>query len=277
MKLNNQIPGSNYTESGKLDLGRFFLFLLLGYVISALTGIGYGLLSDLNPWIYLNFILLGIAVFAVVFATSLFKMAGKLRNRYVAMILAAFFGFICIYNAWSAIYAYGDQSVFGGMYFQHSLSELTQQVSSRVLSIGKFGRNGAGLGTTITSIIYIIEFLVLTVIPAWFLVKDPTYYCEDCNKPMKETEYYFGLPTDESTSIEAGVKNGKLKELFALTAYEEKKLDLRLKYIHCTSNECPECGTLVYSADKGNAKMEKEDSAFKKEESWIKNVFGRKD
>lgn len=277
MKLINQIPGSKYAESGKIDFARFFLFLILGYVLSALAGVGYGLLSNLNPWIYLNFILLGIAVLVVILAASLFRMAGKLRNRYVAMILAAFFGFVCIYNAWSAIYAFGDQSVFGGMYFQHSFSELTQQVSSRVLSIGKFGRNGAGLGTTITSLIYVIEFLILTVIPAWYLVKDPTYYCEDCDKPMTETEFFFGIPEEQVASVESGVKSGKLKELFALTAYPEKKLELDLKYIHCTSNECPECSTLVYSADLGTAKMEKEDTSFKKSESLMKNVFGSRD
>ncbi|MNJ88920.1 hypothetical protein D3C87_64790 [compost metagenome] len=276
MKLINQIPGSKYAESGKIDFARFFLFLILGYVLSGLAGVGYGLLSDLNPWIYLNFILLGIAVLVVAFSASLFKMAGKLRNRYVAMILAIFFGFVCIYNAWSAIYAVGDQSVFGGMYFQHSISELTQQVSSRVLSIGKFGRNGAGLGTTLTSLIYVIEFLVILVIPAWYLVKNPTYYCEDCDKPMNETEFYFGVPAEELKTIESGVKSGKLKELFTLTAYPEKKLDLKLKYIHCTSNECPECSTIVYSADLGIAKVEKEDTSFKKEESLMKNVFGSK-
>ena len=274
MKLINQIPGTNYTESGKIDIARFFLFLVIGYLISGLIGIGYGLLSDLNPWIYLNFILLGITGIVVVFAASLFRMAGKLRNRYVAMLLAAFFGFVCIYNAWSAIYAAGDESVFGGLYFQHSLSELTRQVSERVLSIGKFGRDGAGLGTTMTSIIYIIEFLILTIVPAWYIVKDPTYYCEDCDKPMNETEYFFGLTEEQSKSMEPGVKSGKLKELFELKSYEEKKLDLSLKYIQCTSNECPECGTLVYSADLGGAKMEKEDTTFKKQESWVKNVFG---
>jgi hypothetical protein len=277
MKLINQIPGTPYNESGKIDIARFFLFLVLGYVLSALTGVGYGLLSNLNPWIYLNFILLGVTGIAIVLIVSLFRWAGKLRNRYVSMLLAVFFGFICIYNAWSAIYAFGDESVFGGMYFQHSISDLAYVVSTRVLSIGKFGRDGAGLGTTVTSIIYIIEFLVLTVVPAWFLVKDPTYYCEDCDKPMTETESYFGLTEEQVGSIESGVKSGKLKELFALTTYEDKKLDSGLRYIYCTSHQCPECSTLVYSAELGSAKREKEDTVFEKQQSLVTNIFGSRD
>jgi hypothetical protein len=99
MIINNQLLGTKYTESGKLDILRFFLFLIIGYLISGLTGIGYGLLSELNPFIYLNFILLLISGALVVIAVSLFRIAGKLRNRFVAIILALFFGPAHTYNA----------------------------------------------------------------------------------------------------------------------------------------------------------------------------------
>lgn len=274
MNLNHQTPGTKYTESGKLDFLRLLLFLVIGYILSALIGIGYGLLSDLNPFIYLNFILLGISAFAVIFAAGLFRVSGKLRNRYLLVILVVFFGFVCIYNAWSAIYAGPDQSVFGGLYFQRSFSEIIQLVSLRELNIGKFGRDGDDLGTQITSIIYIIEFLILTVAPAIFLGKNPSYYCEDCDKPMTDKELYFGLTAEQSEAIQSEVKSGKLKGLFELTAYENKKLSLSLKYIHCSSHECPDCNKLVYSADFGIAKVEKENVSFKKQESLAVNLFG---
>jgi hypothetical protein len=72
-------------------------------------------------------------------------------------------------------------------------------------------------------------------------------------------------------------ESGKLKELFALTSYEEKKLDPGLKYIYCTSHQCPECSTLVYSAELGSAEQEKEDTAFKKQEALVTNIFGSRD
>jgi hypothetical protein len=275
MIINNHLTGSKYKESGKIDIPRFFLFLVIGYIISSLVGIGYGLLSELNPFIYLNFILLGIAVLGVVLAASLFKMAGKLRNRYVAILLAIFFGFVCIYNAWSAIYA---QSAFSGMIFQLPFSGLAQVISMRELSIGKIGRNGAGLGEGITSIIYLVEMLIMVVVPAIFVGRNPSYYCEECDKPMDENEFHFGLTNEEVPAVESNVKQGKLKVLFELTTYAEKELNLSLNYIQCTSHECPECHKLVYSADSGSAKMEKDKTSFKKKESLASNLYGsRKD
>ena len=274
MHLNNEVPGSKYTESGKLVLLPFLLFLVIGYLLSALLGVGYGLLSDLNPFIYLNFILLGVSVLIVVFAINLFKTVGKLRNRYVSMLLAAFFGFVCIYNAWSAIYAGSGQSVFGGLYFQHSFSELTEIVSLRNLSIGRLGRNGDGLGSEITSLIYAVEFLILVIAPAWFAVKDPSYYCEDCDKAMQESEHYFGFTDEQSEAIQTQVKAGKLKELHSFTSYPDKSLNLSLKYIHYTDHQCPECNKLVYSAVLGTAKMDKENTEFKKQHPLAVTLFG---
>jgi hypothetical protein len=276
MIINNQLPGSKYTESGKIDILRFILFLVIGYLISSLAGIGYGLLSDLNPIIYLNFILLGIALFAVILAVTLFRMSGKLRNRYVAIVLSLFFGVVCIYNAWTAVYTGPGESVFDGIYFNRSIPVLIELISFRSLNIGHFGTDGAGLGTGITSVIYAVELLILVLVPAIYIGKDPSYYCEECAQSMKETEHFFGFNPDESPTLQSDVKAGKLKNLFEHTAYAQKELKMGLKYIHCTINECPECQQLVYSADLGNPDMEKNKMAFKKEASLAVNLFGRK-
>lgn len=276
MIINNHLPGSKYKESGKVAILPFLGFLVLGYLISSLVGIGYGLLSDLNPIIYLNFILLLIAACGVILSAYLFKIVGKLRNRYMAILLAVFYGFVCIYNAWSAIYTPPGQSVFGGMIFQYPVPDLIQLISFRDLSISRLGRGGTGLGTTITSLIYVIEFLVIILLPAIFTGKNPTYYCEECGKSMNETAdaFYYGLNQEQSPNLVSDVKSGKLKDMLELVTYPEKKLSMNLSYIRSTIHECPECKKLVYSADLGDAKLEKGKTTFHKLESLASNLYG---
>ncbi len=280
MIINNQLPGSKYKESGKVNVLYFLLFLIIGYLISSLVGIGYGLLSDLNPIIYLNFILLIVAAGGVILSVILFKIAGKLRNRYIAVLLAIFYGFVCMYNAWSAIYTPSGQSVFGGMIFRYPVSEIVQLVSLRDLNISRLGRGGAGLGTTITSLIYLVEFLVVILFPAIFIGKDPSYYCEECDKSMNETAdaFYYGFNPEQLPNLVSDVKKGKLKEMIDLVTYPEKKLSMNLKYIRSTIHECPDCKKLIYSATLGEAKMAKDKTEFKKETSLAVNLYGsRKD
>lgn len=271
-----QKPGSDYTESGKFDAIRLILFTVIGYFVIGAIGVGYGLLTDLNPIIYLNLVILAISVFVLIFVIKLFTTFAKLRNRYISMCLGLFFGFVFTYNAWSAIYTFQGQSVFGGLFFQHSFSDLINLISMRNLSIGKLGRNGAGLGEELTSLIYVVEFLILTIIPAFMLVKDPSYYCEECDKEMSGEENYFPLDSENTTSIQSDLKQGKLQALFQLTALTEKQLKPNTDYIHLHSHTCPECNKLVFSATKGTAKMEKKESSFKKEQTLQQNIYGSK-
>lgn len=274
MEIFNQTPGSKYTESGKFDLVRLLICSVIGYFVVGALGVGYGLLTDINPIIYLNLLILVVAVFLLVFIIKMFTGLAKLRNRYIAMCLGLVYGIIFTYNAWSAIYASYGQSVFGGLFFQNSFSDLTNAITMRNLSIGKLGRNGAGLGEEITSLIYIIEFLILACAPVYMLVKDPNYYCEECDKEMESEEKYFQLTPENTASIQSDLEVGKLKSLFELEPLIEKQLRPEKSYIELNFHTCPACSKLVYSAAIGTGKMNKEDGSFKKNEKLQSNLFG---
>ena len=61
--------GQIYKESGKVNIVKYLIALIISLGLSGLLGVGYGFLSHMNPLIYLNIIL----VIGVFFLEMLFQ------------------------------------------------------------------------------------------------------------------------------------------------------------------------------------------------------------
>jgi hypothetical protein len=284
---NNMLAGQKYKASQKLKWQPLIISLSIGLVIAIGIGWLYGVISSINPIIYLNILLLFGAVFLLVLVSFGISASSKSRNNTVNLFAI---GLICI-SAWLSHWAYvlSNQSIENrysnkeAKGFWHYLSSPLETISSigdyashknmAISSLRTAGSGGLELSPDILVILYFVEFLIF-MLPAYYASRQKSYYCEGCNTPFLERQGYLvekNVFSDKQTLM----KKGNFSFVENLTVYQQLDtipLDPKLKpeIVHLSMHSCSSCNNAIVNAKLTKLKYNDDN---KRETSFMDNYI----
>ncbi len=240
--------GEKYNPSGKFDIARTAIGLVAGILGAMVIGYVYGIITDVDPLIYLNLLVLVGTVIVLVAFTGFIRHFGSSRNRIVNIIVAA----VLCYAAWYAQWVYfivgfnldagAIANIFIGLVNPVNVINIPLRYSEiRTISIGHFGSGGAPITGTGLLVIYFIEFIAF-MSPVYFASVAKEYYCESCNNFYAKAELWSAEVSrfnDEFSRSPAG-SYGFLSGFAMSPAYSQLGLDpsqspelLKAEYHYC--------------------------------------------
>ncbi|MBN9295337.1 MAG: hypothetical protein J0G96_15270 [Flavobacteriia bacterium] len=270
--------GTNYSFSGKFEFPRLLIGTLIGIAVAIGLGALYGFLSDLNPIIYLNILIIAVIAACIAGSIKIVSEFGKNRNVTVNIIIGLLFGIVAWYSGWCFYLA----KYFGINFF----SALFQPVSSidfiilfskfQSISIGRFGRSSGSLQLSgiVLQLFYLVEFAIF-LIPV-FIVKKPSYYNEELNRFYKEDQR-FAIVTDEFLNKFNEALPGQYKFLNELTFYKKIKdlpamggapaIELEFNHLDGVNDHG------ILTLKKGTVKIDKKNVDLQKTKVLVKDVY----
>lgn len=268
-------PGKLYNESGKINMSKYIIFFSIGLSLSGLLGVGYGILSHVNPLIYLNFLLLGFVILVGSVINGFIIPSMESRNalaRYLYVIVAAMFLF---YNAWAGTVGFenGRVSVWDAFTFQLSMTDIVDFAGNQNMSIGKFGRDGVDVGGML-GIFYLIEMLILIFAPLYFSSKSKAYFCEKCEKNYASKTAYFTMSKFDGFSKR---EEGDLMEIADEAILGSKgipQLRAGVKLVQFDFHMCKSCASGLADVEFGlTVPNDKNVNEYQKEKTIIKGLY----
>lgn len=262
--------GDTYKSSGKVKWERFIPAMLLGSLVSAFIGMGYGYLANVNPFIYMNFLILFVAVILILFLINILVGVSSSRNRFANFMGGLIMGFMGITGAWYILIP----SVSWSDLFNFSLifDFASTYAENNSFSVSKFGRGGIELNGLLLILIYIIEFLAFLA-PAVIVLTKVDIYCEECDNITESTESYAAYSKevkDQMVRVKDGGYNVALNEMEIIPALSFPQGTAVFKI---EDHTCPNCKLFrVLNIAEGVVKKDdKGEQEFKKKETLIRN------
>ncbi|MFT5822425.1 MAG: hypothetical protein ACI8ZM_003681 [Crocinitomix sp.] len=236
-----------YQESGKINTTLTIIAMLVGAAIIGLLAYGYSFLTDLNPFIYLNFLATAAYVLVFVFILGLVQRVGKVRSYTTGILIAVILAAFGLFAVWvTYIMVVFEQGYdFALSHFVDGIEMLSQ----RSYSIGRRS-SSIELSGWLLITLWIIEAAILLIGPIFFIVsagKNDLVYCEDCDKWAGEEKVYLRKSVLRLTkkAIEDKIMNQKVNELIALESADANDSQVGEHYeIKFTS--CGGCKKAVY-------------------------------
>lgn len=270
--------GSFYKASGKFNIGLVVVATLVAAVIAVGVGALYAFLSDLNPFIYLNFLLLIGVFFGVTILTGIVTSIAKSRNRIVNILIALTLSLVAYYAHWAYLCAeMQDMGFFSALLHPLITIESIQLFSSiREITISKSGRNGVTISGAVLQIFYAVEFLVFLAPTVFATSVD--YFCEACNTEYSSKELFAA----NDGQLDQQVKNSSLGKYgfidglnfdadheALLNAENAPKSLLKLNY-----HQCPSCKkSSLLSINHVTYKKEKDEFKEDDDTSLVTGVY----
>ncbi len=228
---------------------------------------GYAFVINLNPFIYVNFLVTIAYVFLAMLFISLVNNLGKNRNYIVSIIIATAISLFGLSVVWVSYISFVfDRSLLTALNeFWHGIDIL----SGQSLSIGRSFRRSTEFSGGVLYFFWIIEALVLLIGPILMVLmggKDAEVFCEDCGK-WTETRNTLLKSTNQNFTkekIEDLVNQNRLNVLLELTdAISGIGNYLKIELAGC--NNCEKCYyiTVDYIRNIKNDKGENEETEKK--------------
>jgi hypothetical protein len=275
--MTNLKPGSTYNESGKIEIVKFLIATLISVTICGVLGVISGKLSDINPLIYLNF-LITIGSIIIIFLVSSFCIQfSHSRNKAANSLLVFISGTFFLYNSWVGVFSNSSfVNFFDGFTYGIKIGDIFSYISNSSMSISKLGRsNGLDIGGGIMSVFYFIEAIAFTIIPAALMYKNKTYYCEKCSTSMIEKKSYYPQTFPTFASIYSG-EVPELDEQESLSEELLQTLETNLEITELIQNSCPNCGVTIIDINEGIIKTDdKGKKEYKEKSSKIQSTVLR--
>ena len=253
--------GERYQESGKFTVGGAAITAACAIVAGVIGGFVYGVIDQVNPFIYIN--ALG-SIFAGVFAAmgaTLGATMGKVRNGKVVAASAVLGGVACLWAAWVGwFYALSDWELFLAS-SPDGLWAFIQIVNIK----GAWSLKGSTPTGGFLWFVWGCEALLILgtsfVGGAGGLGDSP--FCEDCGVwADKETRAILQTPADVE-GLTKGMAAGDFTALAALAKGDDKGVTwIEAKVEACPRQGAPYYLTVVGKARTKNAKGEEEISEF---------------
>lgn len=216
-----QKAGSKYVSTGRFNIVKTSIWLLIGLVAAYGIGWLYGFIAHINPFIYLNALLLIGVVFVLYFVLNIIVIQGESRNKLVNIISAFIISFFAWYVSWCYICA--DIYETSTFYIIPKVSEVFQFIlyytSEVKMSVGKAGRSGGSLPNEILFIVYLIEFTVFLV-PIYFVLSSKFYFCENCENSLDQITFYADT-TQPIAEYKGKIEKGNLDFLEDISLHSE--------------------------------------------------------
>ncbi|PCJ17214.1 MAG: hypothetical protein COB02_14300 [Candidatus Cloacimonadota bacterium] len=180
-----------YQHSGAIGPTAILLSIIFGLIASLFLGIIYGYIIYALPFIYANFIIVGLYGFGVGSAVGIGAKFGKARNEKVLGFIAFLVGILAFYFGWvSWLHAVTEQNVLNVDLVAVFSDLAPSKVFSMATSIaqkgawGIFGWTPTGFSLYFIWGIEALMIIFLTVIAATVSIDDP--FCERCNNWIKQ-------------------------------------------------------------------------------------------
>lgn len=182
-----------YKPSGKVDFPLTLLGTLIGAVVIAVLAYGYAFITELNPFIYVNFLVTIAYVFLVAFMIGIVRRMGKMRSSKGILIMSGILSLFGLAAVWvsfvSVVFEDGIAEVLAN--FGHRMEILYH----RSFSIGRALRSSSiEFSGGMLMALWIVEALILAAGPVfmiYFGTKDDSVFCEDCNKWADQEKKYL--------------------------------------------------------------------------------------
>lgn len=185
-----------YTFTGKIDLTRTLIAMVVAVLGGFAIGCSYGFLMDLNPFIILDFVILVLLVFGTIGLCFGLVQLGKVRNKLIKIVLGLIVAVVSFYVAWA-------YAVFPNLFAElfdvaEWLEEVTDYMEDNAFSIGKMTSSSSLLiDGVLLQIFYFIELLVFMIPVFAFLFGSRQYYCESCERfNVNQNLYLVGSISD---------------------------------------------------------------------------------
>lgn len=178
-------PGTSYKESGKVNLRIFIFAYLTGALLSSALGYIYAFVININPVVYLNFLLLAGAVLGLIGLSVFTQSVAHSRNTWVNIAIAISFNLLAWYVHWATLFSEVTSLEWFGSVSHPAkvISFVFNYSETHSISIGRLGRGGVPFSGALLDMVYVIEFIAFQV-PVYTIAIYKNYYCETCG------EYY---------------------------------------------------------------------------------------
>ena len=173
--------GETYVASGKFEFPKVIIATLVGIVATSILGVIYAVISEINPFIYLQILVLAGLFIALSFIIRKILRFAKSRNVMVNLIVGLIICFFAWYAHWCFYYvkyAY-DMSFLAAFFNPVGTFQFIKDFSEvRTITISNAGRsNGPEISGIFLQICYLIEFAVFMYTS--FAHRKPEYFSEE--------------------------------------------------------------------------------------------------
>ncbi len=272
---NNIFAGQKYKASLNIKWQPLLITLSIGLIIAVGVGRIYAKISSINPYIYLNIILLILTLFLLLIVPMSIISFTNSKNKTVNILIILLIYCTSWLSHWAQIL--NDQNLAdihsksSFLSFWHYMSNPFETIVSigdyalykniSVSSLRTVGRDNLELTPAILIIAYIIEF-ILFLLPAYIISKRKSYYCEECNSSFVEKKGYV-IEKHIFYQKRKMIQEGDLAFLEAYTLYQNLDLiplDPKLKpeIIQISMYGCTDCNNAIVNINITNLEYDEE-------------------
>jgi hypothetical protein len=262
--------------------------LCIGLLVAIGVGRLYAIISQINPIIYLNFLILGGVFFLLTLVIASILGFAKSRNRLVNIIIVIL---ICS-TAWLAHWAHIFQNKsskhnysneiktesFWNVFFSPlqvigKISDFANNRNLNISSLRTYNSGGMGISPAILTLLYLVEFLVFLA-PVVIVGKQKSYHCEDCDAALTEKQGYMIEP-DIFSNKDAFMAKGDftfLEPFYMHKNLDEIPLDPKDKpaIAIVRMHSCPSCANSIINVKTTSLKY---DDKKKRETSLLNSNY----
>ena len=173
--------GETYVASGKFEFPKVIMATFAGIVAASVLGVIYAVISEYNPFIYLQILVLAGLFIALSFIIGKILRFAKSRNAMINLVVGLIVCFFAWYAHWCLYYtqyAY-DMNFFAAFFNPVETFQFIKDFSeARSITISRSGRSsGSDISGIFLQICYLIEFAVFMA--SSIANRKPDYFSEE--------------------------------------------------------------------------------------------------
>lgn len=244
--INMVSVGTHYKPSGKFSLTLTLIATLGGMIASGIIGIIYAFISEINPLLSFNILLLIGVFFSLSIINDVLNNISQSQNRLINIIIALLISLTAYYTHWVYLCSEVAKTDYVHVVSQPLATlELAQLFSSiREFTLGKItGYDGFEVSGFVLQLCYSIEFLVF--LSPIILSTSIDYFCENCKTAYVSHQLFIS----HSPSLNAKIQNSQSGQysFIADSIFEtdhEQLIDLAAKQVSLLKlnyHQCPSC------------------------------------
>ena len=254
----------------------------LGIIIASVTGVVYAFITELNPLIYLNcLVLIGLLFGLGYFLKKLFQYTEN-RNKVIRLIVGLIICFFSWYAHWCFYFvSYMEDVTFFAAFFNpvETFGFVKLFAEERVITLENSGSSGSGLEISgiFLQIVYLAEFLFFILYPLFIEVKDSKYFSEDnycfyssLVKYVENNEDFADAFKKASPGCYGFLSEKDMYNTINDIPLENRAKVVKLDFYYCSEGEDNSILTMTEGIFKINKKKERSFSSNKK---LIKDMY----
>lgn len=204
-----------YRHSGKTPIIGLILVGLAGFVAVPILGVIYGVLIRIIPFIYINALIVFGYVYAVGFVILTALKSGKVRNIFLAGVIAFFFGILADYVGWVSWLAvvFGDPLFLIEFFFPWEVLYFIRMVAEQ----GAWSISGTTPTGGILYAFWAIEAIAVIGGPAYIVTKElsETPFCEESDAWVdKKSQIGVFKPIANPRQFKQTISQGNFAAIF---------------------------------------------------------------